>query len=325
MSAFAGLPFVVDEDVPLGRYTSLRVGGPARWFLSTGDATALVRTLAVAHDGGRPVLMVGGGTNLLIADAGVDGVVLRYTASGHEVERLPDGELLVRALAGTSFSNLARRLARDGIGGLEWGASVPGTIGGAVVNNAGAFGGCIADHLVDAEVVGPDGATRTLTADALHYAYRDSVLKHGDVGPFLVTSARLRVHPQDPDAAMARILANQEKRTASQPRQLSAGSIFANPPGDYAGRLIEAAGLKGARRGSIQISTHHANFIVNVGSRDEGATAAGVFSLIRLAQVTVWERFAVWLQPEVQLAGRWSPDDLSALAGPPVAARQATA
>jgi UDP-N-acetylmuramate dehydrogenase len=318
MTGLARLPFAVNEQVALARYTSLRVGGPARWFLSSDDLTPLVRTLAAARDDGLPTLLLGGGSNLLIADDGVDGMVLRYTASGHEIERQANGDLLVRVRAGTSFSNLARRLARDGIGGLEWGASVPGTVGGAVVNNAGAFGGCIADHLVDAETVGADGATRTLTADELQYAYRTSVLKRGELGPVLVTSARLRVQRADPDAAMGMILANQAKRTASQPRQLSAGSIFANPPGDHAGRLIEAAGLKGARRGSIEISTHHANFIVNSDSRADGATAAGVLALIRLAQDTVWEQFGVWLKPEVQLVGRWPAEQLAALRGPAV-------
>jgi UDP-N-acetylmuramate dehydrogenase len=316
VNALARLPFALHEQVALGRYTSLRVGGPAQWFLSSDDAAPLVHVLAAADDDGLPVLWLGGGSNLLISDDGVDGVVLRYTASGHEVEGFPNGDVVVRVRAGTSFSNLARRLARDGVGGLEWGASVPGTVGGAVVNNAGAFGGCIADHLVDAEIVGADGATQTLTAEELQYAYRTSVLKRGERGPVLVTSARLRVHPAAPDAAMALILANQATRTASQPRQLSAGSIFANPPGDHAGRLIEATGLKGARRGSIEISTHHANFIVNAGSRTDGATAAGVFALIRLAQDTVWEQFRVWLKPEVQLAGRWRDEDLAALREP---------
>jgi UDP-N-acetylmuramate dehydrogenase len=323
MSALDRLPFELHREIPLGRYTSLRVGGPARWFLSSDDATVLVQALAAACEDRVPTLMLGGGSNLLVADAGVDGVVLRYTASGHTIERQADGNLLVKVRAGTSFSNLARRLARDGVGGLEWGASVPGTIGGAVVNNAGAFGGCLADHLYDAEIMGPDGTTRTLAADDLRYAYRTSVLKRGELGQVLVTSARLRVQVTDSDAAMARILSNQAKRTASQPRQLSAGSIFANPPGDHAGRLLEAAGLKGTRRGTIEISTHHANFIVNTSSRSDGAMATGVFDLIRLAQDAVWQQFAVWLKPEVQLAGRWSSDEAASLIGPPRLAERA--
>jgi UDP-N-acetylmuramate dehydrogenase len=220
---------------------------------------------------------------------------------------------MVRVVAGASFSALARRLAHEGLAGLEWAASVPGTVGGAVVNNAGAFGGCVADHLVDAEVVGPDGQTRVLGPDELAYAYRVSTLKRGDLGPVVVRSARLKVHRDDPIQTTARIQELQARRTASQPRQLSAGSIFANPPGDYSGRLIEAVGLKGARVGGAEISAQHANFIVNTGS----ATGRDVLSLIRMAQTAVWEQAGVWLHPEVQLVGAWDPAEAAALAAPP--------
>jgi hypothetical protein len=167
-----------------------------------------------------------------------------------------------------------------------------------------------------AEIVGPDGAVRTLDAPDLEYAYRASLLKRGALGPVVVRSARLRVHREEAAVATGRILTYQNQRTASQPRQLSAGSIFANPPGDYAGRLIEAVGLKGERRGGAEISAQHANFIVNTGS----ASAADVLGLIRLAQDEVWEHSGVWLQPEVQLVGSWDPELVAKLAGP---ARQA--
>ena len=312
MSALACLEVDAAEQVPLGRYTSLRVGGPARRFLSSTDLAALARLLDAAHEDGVPALVLGGGTNLLIADDGYDGVVVRYTGLGHTIEAEPGDRLLVRAAAGVNVSNLARRLAHEGLGGLEWAATVPGTVGGAVVNNAGAFGGCIADHLVDAEIVGTDGAVRTVGAADLEYAYRASVLKRGALGSVVVRSARLRVHRAEPVRATARIAELQNQRTATQPRQLSAGSIFANPPGDYAGRLIEAVGLKGERRGGAEISALHANFIVNTGS----ATARDVLALMRLAQDTVWERHGVWLRPEVQLVGAWDPRELAALAGP---------
>jgi UDP-N-acetylmuramate dehydrogenase len=189
-------------------------------------------------------------------------------------------------------------------------------LGGAIANNAGAFGGCIADCLMDAEIVEVGRGARTLTVAELGYAYRTSVLKRGELGAALVTSARLRLQHVAAATATAQIAEYQARRTATQPRQLSAGSIFANPPGDFAGRLIEAAGLKGAQVGGAQISDHHANFIVNPG----GATARDVFALIRRAQATVWETAGVWLQPEVQLVGAWSSDDLAGLAGPVAAA-----
>ena len=313
MSAVARLSLDVMEGVHLGRYTSLRVGGPARRFLASADLAALAQVLDAAVQDELPILVLGGGSNLLIADEGFDGVVVRYTATGHRIETEPGGGLLIRAAAGVNLSNLARRLAHEGLGGLEWAASVPGTVGGAVVNNSGAFGGCTAEHLVDAEIVGTDGVVRIIGADDLQYAYRASILKHGDLGPVVVRSARLRVHREEPEVAKGRILTYQNQRTASQPRQLSAGSIFANPPGDYAGRLIEAAGLKGERRGGAEISAQHANFIVNSGS----ASAADVIGLIRLMQDEVWGRFGLWLRPEVQLVGGWDPAIVGALAGPP--------
>ena len=300
------------EQVPLGRYTSLRVGGPARQFLASDDPTAIARVLGAAQQHDVRAMVLGGGSNLLVADEGFDGVVVKYTGVGYKLEVEADGTLLVRAAAGVNISNLARRLAREGLGGLEWAASVPGTVGGAVVNNAGAFGGCIADHLTDAEIVSPNGAVRTLDAADLVYAYRASALKQQAPGLVLVRSARLRVHRDKPELATARILQFQSQRTASQPRQLSAGSIFANPPGDFAGRLVEAAGLKGERRGGAEISAQHANFIVNTGS----ATAHDVLSLIKLAPNAVWEQFGIWLTPEVQLVGAWDPRDIAALAGP---------
>lgn len=312
MSGVAHVANGVAEQVPLGRYTSLRVGGPARWFLAGDDLTAIARLLDAAQQSGTSTLVIGGGSNLLVADAGFDGVVVKYTGVGHTLEVEEGGNLLIRAAAGVNLSNLARRIAHEGLAGLEWSASVPGTVGGAVVNNAGAFGGCIADHLVDAEIVGTDGAVRTIGAADLGYTYRTSVLKRQELGIVVVQSARLRVHRDEPAMATGRILEFQNRRTASQPRQLSAGSIFANPPGDYAGRLIEAVGLKGERRGGAEISAQHANFIVNSGS----ATASDVLSLVRLAQDAVWQQYGTWLVPEVQPVGLWDPADLAGLDGP---------
>jgi UDP-N-acetylmuramate dehydrogenase len=298
---------------PLGRRTSLRVGGTARHYLESDDPAVLGEALAAAHEAGLPVLALGGGSNLLVADEGFDGLVVRLTADGYSVATA-DGRLgVVTAAAGLPFANLARRLAREGWAGLEWGSNVPGTIGGAAVNNAGAFGGCMAEDLVGLELFDASGRRRELPDADLAYAYRSSALKRGELGPVLVTTVRCRVHREDPTAALTRIADFQALRTATQPRQLSAGSVFANPPGDFAGRLIEAAGLKGRRAGGAQISPRHANFIVNL----ERATARDVYTLVRLAQDTVWHRCGVWLRPEIQLVGGWSRDELRALTGPP--------
>lgn len=313
MNAIAGFQLGTAEQESLRRHTSLRVGGPARHFLASADIQALAQLISAASADGLPILILGGGSNLLISDEGFDGVVVKYTAGEHTIEPLADGSLVVRADAGANFSNLARRLAREGVAGLEWAATVPGSVGGAVVNNAGAFGGCVADNLLDAVLVMPDGSERTASHADLAYAYRTSSLKRAEFGPTIVRSARFAVTRDDPKLALARIHEQQARRTASQPRQLSAGSIFANPPGDYSGRLVEAVGLKGARSGGAEISAQHANFIVNSGA----ATAQDVMHLMRQAQDAVWQQFGIWLHPEVQLIGPWDPSLVRALAAPP--------
>ena len=293
---------------PLARHTSLRVGGPADMFVVARSCAAAVQALRVANANGLPVLPLGGGSNLLPADAGVEGLVLKYVAATYALQANGD-EAVVVAEAGCSLAGLARRLARLGWAGLEWAVNVPGTVGGAVVNNAGAFGSCVAEHLLDIEAVDSEGRTLVLANRDLGYAYRSSRLKQHALGTVLVLRARFRVARAPAEHLAAIVAANQERRTLTQPRQLSAGSVFANPPGDYAGRLIEQAGLKGLRRGGAQISSQHANFIVNLG----GATAREVYDLMRTAQDTVWSRAHLWLQPEIELIGRWSPQDVAAL------------
>jgi UDP-N-acetylmuramate dehydrogenase len=288
------------------------VGGPARSYLESGDAQVLGEALATAARDQVPILVLGGGSNLLVADGGFDGLAIKYTGNHFEIVEEDNGTAIVLASAGLTIANLARRLARQGWTGLEWSSNVPGTIGGAAVNNAGAFRSCMADCLVDLELLDSRGRTRRLANADLGYEYRSSVLKRGELGPTLVTRARVRIRRDDPATATARIAELQRLRTESQPRQLSAGSVFANPPEDYAGRLIEAAGLKGARVGGAEISSHHANFIVNPGH----ATAHDVYALMRTAQTTVWERFGIWLRPEIQLVGAWEPTQLDALHGP---------
>lgn len=305
------------DRTPLARHTSLRVGGPARHYLETDDSALVVRELARAAATDTPVLALGGGSNLLVAEAGFDGLAIKYTAGEYVVADSGGETGIVAAAAGLAFANLARRLAREGWAGLEWASNIPGTIGGAAVNNAGAFGKSMVDDLVSLELLQSRGQIRELTSAELGYAYRTSVLKRGELGPVLVTLVRCAVHRDDPDAALARIAQFQRHRSATQPRQLSAGSVFANPPGDFAGRLIEAAGVKGARMGGAEISTQHANFIVNLGhARGRGTTAEDVYALIRMAQDAVWNHAGVWLRPEIQLVGAWAHEQLRALYGP---------
>ena len=303
----------IERDVPLAPHTSLRVGGPADWFLVANSAQQVAEALRWAADDGLPVRIIGGGSNLLVADGGVDGLVVKAAFAASSLEER-DGEPLVIAEAGANLANVARKLAKQDLGGLEWAANVPGTVGGAVVNNAGAFDGDMASTLLATTLVNAGGARTRLTVDELRYAYRTSVLKRREFGDVAVQSAELKLTRCPSGEASARVKQFNEHRMRTQPRKLSAGSVFANPAGHHSGKLIEDAGLKGAVAGGAQISELHANFIVNPG----GATARDVYTLIRRAQDAVFGTRDVWLRAEIELFGRWSEAERMAIAGPMV-------
>jgi UDP-N-acetylmuramate dehydrogenase len=309
----AGEPRELRRSEPLAGHTSLKVGGPADVFAVARDASQAANIMRWALEQGLPCRWLGGGSNLLVADPGIEGLAARFV--GDDLEPPPSQAGLAVSGAGRPIANLARRLARAGCSGLEWAANVPGSVGGAVVNNAGAFGCCVAECLAWTEVAEPDGKLKQLHPSQLGYSYRTSVLKRGELGAVVVTRAAFRVRPAQPEQAVALVREFQQQRSATQPRQLSAGSVFANPPSDYAGRLIEAAGLKGHRLGGAQISAQHANFIVNRGA----ARASDVYQLARLVQDEVWRQFGCWLQPEIELIGRWQPGELAALERPSAA------
>jgi UDP-N-acetylmuramate dehydrogenase len=304
-----------ERNTSLAPYTSLRVGGPADWFLLARSARELAEGLHWAVDREVPVRIIGGGSNLLVAEDGVQGLVIKTGFARTGVEDRPGGPVLV-AEAGANLANQARRLAKQNFGGLEWAANVPGTVGGAAVNNAGAFGGDIASCLVALTVVHAGRQKTRLTSAELGYAYRTSALKRRELGDVAVESVELRLCLSAAGEADARVKTFNAERMRTQPRILSAGSVFANPEGTYSGKLIEEAGLKGTAAGGAQISEQHANFIVNPG----GATPRDVYTLMRCAQDAVFERTAIWLRPEIELLGRWTQADRSALAGPMVIA-----
>jgi UDP-N-acetylmuramate dehydrogenase len=306
----------VERNVSLAPHTSLRVGGPAEWFLLAHTAHELAEGLSWARDHGHPVRVIGGGSNLLVADDGVEGLIIK-AAFAHTAVTHDDLGPKVLAEAGANLANLARRLAKQDLGGLEWAANVPGTVGGAAVNNAGAFGGETASCLVAATLVDTSGHRTRVGPDELRYAYRASVLKRRELGDVAVETVELRLHECAPGEADTRVKAFNAERMRSQPRILSAGSVFANPPGTFSGKLIEEAGMKGMSIGGAQVSEQHANFIVNPG----GATARDVYALMRRAQDLVFERTAIWLHVEIELLGRWTPDDRAALVVPLVTAR----
>lgn len=288
----AGIPF--DEDVPLARRTWWRVGGPADALVSVSDAETLARVLQFAAAHGTPVFALGNGSNLLVSDAGIRGIVI--VLAGDLADTRTEGDVLV-AGGGAKIAVLLTRAAKHQWAGLEMLAGVPGTIGGAVRMNAGTALGEIGDRLIDVDVALPDGRVVTLPHAALELGYRRSKLPVGAI----VARARLRVGG-DWAESEARMRSHLDRRKATQPLDLpSCGSTFQNPPGDHAGRLIEACGLKGYTVGGAQVSPKHANFVVNLGD----ATATDIDAVIRHIQDTVAERFGVTLEREVQYAGEW--------------------
>ncbi|MEA2661397.1 MAG: UDP-N-acetylmuramate dehydrogenase [Chloroflexota bacterium] len=278
----------------MSRHTSLHVGGPADYFVRVRSEDDLVGAVRVAREAEVPTFILGGGTNLLVADAGIRGVVLENGYSDVTVR----GTVLDVA-SGTPLASVAAAAARNGVLGLEWMATVPGTVGGAVHGNAGAFGSDTASALIDVRLLDLNGDFWNARVDELGYGYRTSALQ---TMPAMCVRARFHGEPGDRPTAVKRIKEMANERIAKQPlAQPNTGSIFRNPPGDHAGRLIEAAGLKGTRIGDAMVSQKHANFIVNAGT----ATAADVRALMRRCQAAVREHFGVELVPEVELVGQW--------------------
>jgi UDP-N-acetylmuramate dehydrogenase len=288
----------VQEHVLLAPYTSARIGGPADILVMVKSATQLRDVIAVLWERGIPYHVLGGGSNILVSDKGVRGVVVLNRAK--EVRFESGDQPAVWCEAGVVFSNLANRCASKGFAGLEWAATVPGTIGGAVYGNAGAFGGEISGSLIWAEVLTKRGIEK-YSADQMKYAYRSSILKRGDETA-IVLSALLRLKNGTKDEVSAKIDEFSERRKAAQPPGASMGSMFKNPAGDHAGRLIETADLKGTRIGNAEISKLHGNFIINHGQ----TKAEDVRALIRLVQETVAQKMNVQLELEVELVGEWN-------------------
>ena len=276
-------------DEPLARHVTLGVGGPARWFFRPADRAALVAAMRLAP-ADVPILPLGRGSNLLPPDEGFPGLVLDMG----ELSALRVAGREIEAEAGVRMGRLARAAAEAGLAGLEFMATVPGDVGGGVAMNAGAFGQEVADTLQWAEVVLRGGETRRLAARELDMGYRRARLPDGA----LVMAAGFALTSDAPEAIRERMRSMRQRRGATQPlAQPNCGSVFKNPDGDYAARLIEAAGLKGLCIGGARISEVHANFIVNEG----GATSADVRALIARAQAEVAARFGVRLEPEVRI------------------------
>ncbi|MCB0167147.1 MAG: UDP-N-acetylmuramate dehydrogenase [Anaerolineae bacterium] len=288
-------------DEPLANHTTSRLGGPADIWLPVSQIDELVEVVTLARQHQVPIFMLGGGANILITDGGIRGLVIENRTKRVQLHPPQPGrdQRLLTADSGVVLPNLARRCAREGLSGFEWAVGVPGTVGGAVVNNAGAYGRDMAATLVRAELLSPDGERVWQPVTWLKYDYRTSILKWQPNLAWVVLQAELQFTPAAPEAVEARMTGFNERRKSSQPPGATMGSMFKNPPGDYAGRLIEAAGLKGQRVGQAQISTVHANFFHNLG----GATSTEMIALIEMTQQVVEDKFKVSLELEIEVVG----------------------
>jgi UDP-N-acetylmuramate dehydrogenase len=288
----------VQENAPLAKLSSARIGGPADILLTVQSAEELAQAVTRLRAAGEQFTILGGGSNVLISERGVRGVVVLNRAKAIRFEA---GEQpRVWAESGTGFGQLAHRSAARGLSGLEWAATVPGTVGGAVYGNAGAFGGDTAHNLICADLLTAAGR-ETWPVEKMGYGYRTSMLKRSSEKP-VVLSAQFALRNATKEEVSAKIDGFSARRKSTQPPGASMGSMFKNPEGDHAGRLIEAAGLKGTRIGGAEISSVHANFFVNHGH----TSARDVKGLIDLVQKTVEEKLGVKLELEIELIGEWS-------------------
>src|SRR6476661_4752971 len=294
---YAKLGDKVKENISLAPYTSARIGGSADILITAESADELARIIKLLQKQEIDYFILGGGSNVLVSDTGVRGVVVLNRAKG--VRFHIGDEPSVTVESGVIFSNLANRCAAKGLAGLEWAGTVPGTIGGAVYGNAGAFGGDMAGNLIWAELLTENGREK-MTAEQMGYGYRTSILKRGELDA-IVLCAELKLRNSTKEAVSTTIEQFGAHRKATQPPGASMGSMFKNPNGDNAGKEIEDAGLKGTRIGNAQISPLHGNFFIN----HDNTKAEDIRALIELVMKTVKEKQGVDLELEVELVGEW--------------------
>lgn len=289
----------LQQDYPLAALTTARVGGVARYYLVAQSAEELAADVQFLWAEDVPIYVLGNGSNVLISDAGLDAVVIHNMAKNISVT-VDDTQPFITAESGANLGTIARVAAQNGLTGLEWASTIPGSLGGAVYGNAGAHGGDMQHNLILANILHRNKGYLSLSAEQMEYGYRSSILKRDPVKS-VVLSAQLSVAKGDATTIKAMMDENAAKRRRTQPPGASMGSMFKNPEGDSAGRLIEAAGLKGTTIGDAQVSLIHANFMINTGN----ATAGDIHRLILLVQKTVREKFAIDLDLEIELLGDW--------------------
>jgi UDP-N-acetylmuramate dehydrogenase len=287
----------VKANIPLAPYTSARIGGPADLLIMANNADELAEIMLTVWKAKADYFLLGGGSNVLISDQGLRGITILNHAKAVRIESKDPPK--VWAESGVVFSNLANRCSSKGFSGLEWATSIPGTIGGAVYGNAGAFGGDMAGSLIQAEVL-TESRREQWPAEKMGYGYRTSIFKRREIKA-VILSAELSLKNATKDELPVKIEGFSERRKTTQPPGASMGSMFKNPPGDFAGRLIEAAGLKGTRIGNAEISPLHGNFFINHGKTN----AEDIRALIELARKSVMDKFGIELELEIELVGEW--------------------
>ena len=288
------------RNEPLSQHTFLKIGGPADWFLAVRQNDVLETVVRAAREEAMPLLVLGAGTNTLVGDRGVRGLVIKDECAAFDVPNAGgDERAVIEAGAGTLFTTLARKLTPKGWRGIEWAEGIPGSMGGAVVYNAGAYDGETVDVLQEIDCIRPDGSLETVTATDLQLSYRASEFTRGNLRDWVITRVRIELEQGDAECGEALMHEYGEDRKSKAPRGLSGGSTFRNPPGRKAWELIHEVGLRGHQIGGAQISREHCNYFMNV----DNASAADMTALIRLAQERVRDRFGIELDPELTSVG----------------------
>lgn len=292
LSAIAGAHQILENE-PMSRHTTFKVGGPADVLFLPESEEQLIQAIAIAKDAGIPCIVIGNGSNLVVRDGGIRGLVIALGEGMAAIVRSGD---TITAWAGASLARVSAFAQASGLAGLEFASGIPGTLGGGCAMNAGAYGGQLSDVLIDARML-LDDAVKTLTVEDMQMGYRTSLpLREGGI----VISARFALTPDNPESIAERMRELNARRRDKQPlNRPSAGSTFKRPEGHFAGALIEQAGLKGYQVGGAQVSEKHAGFIVNAG----GATAKDILTLIGIVQDEVLARFGVHLETEVRILG----------------------
>ena len=285
----------VKENEPMSTHTSFKIGGAADLFVTVSDREAAAAVLRLCMQENVPLMVVGNGSNLLVSDAGIDGVVMRPEAEEHAITI--NGTSLT-ATAGVSLKKVCMAACEAGLSGLEFAYGIPGTVGGGVYMNAGAYGGELSDTVVSVTILERDGSVRELSASEMKFGYRHSVLMEQ---PWMVWAVTFELKAGDAVAIRAQMEQHMAARKEKQPLEYpSGGSFFKRPTGHFAGALIEQSGLKGFTVGGAQVSEKHAGFVINRG----GATCEDVMTLCHAVQEKVMQTFGVQLEREVQRIGR---------------------